>query len=177
MIGTNINAKTGLLIRWDHHLCPDIVKSKWSEEDCKKLLEEFEVNGCQWKKISESFPHRSHISVKNRFFSLVRKILRRLNKLQGRLFDQKSLTVIKPKILHEIFSISIRFSLVEGEDVVVSVKEIFMAYFTNFRSLFENLDFKVKREILKNFLKVVLVLDENYRNFEGKKMRKERFIK
>ena len=66
--------------RWHNHLNPDINKSDWSIEEKKKLIELHETFGNCWSKIAENLPGRTDNSVKNCFYSLIRKNLRKFNR-------------------------------------------------------------------------------------------------
>ena len=68
------------LKRWNNYLKPNLSKSKWTEENSKKLFELHTKYGSHWKEISQHFDGRTDNSVKNQFFALVRKSLRRISK-------------------------------------------------------------------------------------------------
>lgn len=67
--------------RWMHQLNPDLKKDKWSMNDNKHLFNLFQKIGCKWKEIAEHFKGRTDNSIKNQFFSLIRKSLRTARKL------------------------------------------------------------------------------------------------
>ena len=69
--------------RWHNYLNPQIEKVEWSREDDERLFYLQSVFGNKWKKIMEHFPGRSESCVKNRFYSSIRKALRRFNKSLG----------------------------------------------------------------------------------------------
>ena len=66
--------------RWHNHLNPDIIKADWSAEEKKKLIELHEIFGNRWSKIAENLPGRTDNSIKNCFYSLIRKNLRKFNR-------------------------------------------------------------------------------------------------
>ena len=68
--------------RWSHYLNPSLNRSEWlpSEEDTIFRLSKAYKN--QWSKIARQMPGRSENSIKNYFYSTVRKNIRRINKRQ-----------------------------------------------------------------------------------------------
>ena len=69
--------------RWSDHLNPRIIKTRWTPAESRKLFELHKTHGSQWKTISSEFPGRSHNYLKNQFFSLLRRSLRRMSKHLG----------------------------------------------------------------------------------------------
>lgn len=74
-----MSRKVGL-IRWIHQLHPSLSKIKWTEAESKKLFELHREQGSHWKNISVFFPGRTDNFLKNQFFSLIRRSIRRLTK-------------------------------------------------------------------------------------------------
>ena len=68
------------VIRWNDYLSPQIIKTSWTQEESKKLFDLHKAHGSQWKTISIEFPGRTHNYLKNQFFSLLRRSLRRMSK-------------------------------------------------------------------------------------------------
>jgi myb proto-oncogene protein len=68
------------LTRWIHQLHPNLSKTKWTEVESKKLFEFHKKHGSHWKNISVNFPGRTDNFLKNQFFSLIRRSLRRISK-------------------------------------------------------------------------------------------------
>ena len=66
--------------RWHNHLDPKILKAPWTSEEDDMIFELYKKLGRTWSKISEFLPGRSDNSVKNRFYSHLRKKLRSYNK-------------------------------------------------------------------------------------------------
>lgn len=66
--------------RWVHQVNPDLSKKKWTDDDSKILFDLHKVHGSHWKVISKSFPGRTDNFLKNQFFSLIRRSLRRICK-------------------------------------------------------------------------------------------------
>lgn len=91
----------GLLISWEHNLKPSLVKEKWSAEQNELLFGLHRQLGSKWKEIGQQFPNRSDNTIKNQFFSLVRKSLRKACRMTGITAYLRSLDTIRPKILSE----------------------------------------------------------------------------
>lgn len=68
--------------RWNNHLNPSLDKSPWSSEEDSKILELWKELGKSWTAIASHFPGRSENSVKNRFYSTMRKKLRDYNRVR-----------------------------------------------------------------------------------------------
>jgi hypothetical protein len=66
--------------RWHNHLNPEIKKSEWSSEEKRKLIDLHETFGNHWSKIAENLPGRTDNSIKNCFYSLIRKNMRKYNR-------------------------------------------------------------------------------------------------
>ncbi len=59
--------------RWHNHLCPNVVKSDWSELEQWKLFLSHKLNGNKWTQISVVLQGRSDNSIKNHWNSKMRK--------------------------------------------------------------------------------------------------------
>ncbi|CAG9314822.1 unnamed protein product [Blepharisma stoltei] len=66
--------------RWHNHINPVINKEAWTKEEEKILFEYQQIYGNKWSEIARYLPGRSDNSIKNQFYSTVRKNLRRYNK-------------------------------------------------------------------------------------------------
>lgn len=89
--------------RWINHLDPSLLRVDWQADDNAKLLDLHESLGSHWKVIAQSFPGRTDNSVKNQFFSLVRKSLRKARKSVSKNANTAEVNAIKPKILSNLF--------------------------------------------------------------------------
>lgn len=69
--------------RWVNYLNPKLHHKPWKKSEEKKLIELYKVLGKKWTKISAYFSNRSSNSVKNHFYALIRKNIRRYNKYSG----------------------------------------------------------------------------------------------
>ena len=90
--------------RWMHQLDPGLIKEKWKIEENKNLFARHKELGNHWKQIAGFFPGRTDNSVKNNFFSLIRKSLRNACKIIGKVSNTKLINKIKPKILSEFIN-------------------------------------------------------------------------
>lgn len=66
--------------RWHNHLDSCIDKKPWTQEEDDLIFELHKEFGKSWSKIAESIPGRTDNSVKNRFYSTLRRNLRKYNK-------------------------------------------------------------------------------------------------
>ncbi|CAG9330768.1 unnamed protein product [Blepharisma stoltei] len=69
--------------RWHNHLNPGINKDDWSLEEELILFENHEGLGNKWAEISKFLPGRTDNSIKNHFYSTLRKQYRRLKGSDG----------------------------------------------------------------------------------------------
>ena len=77
--------------------------SKWTFEENKLLLNIYHLKKNRWKEISKEIPFRSDNSIKNQFFALVRKGLRKAYKAIGLTDNTNKVNTIKPKVLLDFF--------------------------------------------------------------------------
>jgi hypothetical protein len=59
--------------RWRNYLGPHLGSSSWTDEEDRRLFQEFERCGTHWARIADAFPGRSGNTVRNRYFMLQRK--------------------------------------------------------------------------------------------------------
>jgi Myb-like DNA-binding domain len=77
-----IDGRTGKQCRerWHNHLNPDLNKNEWTEEEELKIFELQKQLGNKWSEIATLLPGRTDNSIKNCFYSAVRRNLRKYNK-------------------------------------------------------------------------------------------------
>ncbi|OMJ75734.1 hypothetical protein SteCoe_25072 [Stentor coeruleus] len=66
--------------RWINNLDPDITKITWSNQEELLLFEKHRIYGSKWSTISRYLDGRSGNSIKNHFYSIIRKNIRKYNK-------------------------------------------------------------------------------------------------
>lgn len=66
--------------RWINKLNPKISKQMWTDKDGERLFGLHKIHGSSWKTISNQFKGRTDNFLKNQFFSLIRRSLRRLTR-------------------------------------------------------------------------------------------------
>lgn len=77
-----ISGRTGKQIRerWFNHLNPDVKRGCWNEEEDEQIFELYQKFGTSWSKIAKYMPGRPENSIKNRFYSTLRKLVSDLKK-------------------------------------------------------------------------------------------------
>lgn len=109
--------------RWINHLDPSLIRNDWRVEDNMQLIELHQKLGSHWKNIAQKFPGRTDNSVKNQFFSLVRKSLRRAKKSVFKNANTAEVNAIKPKVLSNIFSLELELPKPIGADSIKNLPE------------------------------------------------------
>ena len=59
--------------RWKNRYDPNMRHSNWTPEEDNKIIDMFAAIGGKWIKIAREFPGRSADSIKNRYYSVLRK--------------------------------------------------------------------------------------------------------
>ena len=155
-------------------------KRKWRGEEVTSLFRLFAEHGCKWQLISRKFELRSDVSVKNTFFSSMKKILRSLALLAGVDICYTALRRIKSRILHEFFQIYFRFFFDDGKEIFVSVKEIVFSALKGNEHVLQWLSGCLRDRVLTSLLDCLFAFNEEYVKREKSKkskIRKFRFLK
>ena len=66
--------------RWLNHVDPGLSKAKWSAQEEHILYFYQQIFGNKWAYIAKYLPGRSENSIKNQFYSSIRKLLRQYNR-------------------------------------------------------------------------------------------------
>jgi hypothetical protein len=59
--------------RWCNYLAPSVSNGPWSSEDDARLLEKTREYGSKWKALTQFFPGRTDINIKNHYMTLTRR--------------------------------------------------------------------------------------------------------
>lgn len=74
--------------RWFNNLDPSIKKGQWTKSEDKIIFEMFKKEGPKWALIASLLPGRTENSIKNRFYSTIRRVRNAEEKLKKT--DEKS---------------------------------------------------------------------------------------
>lgn len=66
--------------RWINNLDPEIIKNTWTDQEETLLFDKHRAHGNKWSTISRYLDGRSGNSIKNHFYSIIRKNIRKYNK-------------------------------------------------------------------------------------------------
>jgi hypothetical protein len=59
--------------RWFYFLTPSIINGPWSADEDTLLLQKFAEFGSHWKTLTQFFPGRTEINIKNHYAALIRR--------------------------------------------------------------------------------------------------------
>ena len=98
--------------RWTNHLDPRLERNSLDSAEKLQLLDYQAKFGNSWKAISSKFRGRSDNGIKNQFFSLIRKSLRKARKCLKSSGTASQINKIKPKMLSKF--VELRLNVPEG---------------------------------------------------------------
>lgn len=81
--------------RWHNHLCPNVVKSDWTEDEQWKLFLSHKLNGNKWTQISVVLQGRSDNSIKNHWNSKMRRKLPFFKEKLDKILEEKDASKCK----------------------------------------------------------------------------------
>lgn len=146
-----------------HQIDPNLNRSGWSKEDNQKLFKLQKSLKSHWKKISENFIGRTDNSIKNQFFSVVRKALRKICKVLGKATNTIVVSRIKPKVLSEFLTMDLELK-VNGrrQPVKVNVSSFVQKFsFTKYQVLAIELN-DSELEIIQKCMDRLNLINDNY---------------
>lgn len=127
----------------------------WSKDNLKKIFNYYLEFGSQWTIIASKFKGQTDNTVKNRFFSLLRKALRKMVRLLRNKLNisyTKIINQIKPKVLTTLLERTITLETEKGNEkmeIIDIVKEF----------SFNEIDEMTQEEIKEKYPIVVKVVD------------------
>jgi len=89
--------------RWFNTLCPHVKKGNWSPEEDFNIFQLYNKYGSQWSKITEYFKGRTENSIKNRFYSTLRRIATEKKKEKTKADNNGSETLSGSKLNELLF--------------------------------------------------------------------------
>ena len=165
--------------RWHNHLDPNIKKKKWSTEEEDILLNKQLKYGNKWSIISKYLPGRTDNSIKNYFYSKLRKYIRKiLKQIQKEKFFENQNIKLGKYSSNEIYFLikknKIRYFDLNKETIIKLIlknekKEIKKITLPNKEKNFDNFYTGVKQKRFKKIkkkIKLKISIDEKQNDIE-----------
>lgn len=171
--------KKQIQIRWFNHLSPAVIKRDWSDEESRELFRRFREHGFKWKKIAAHFRGRSDNCVKNRFFCILRKVIRVASKLTQIDFEESITSVvngIRPKVLAECVSRKISLDI-NRKSVEVDLVELVGGYGLGPLSRLSSVLTPTGKLLICKLVWRILEMNESYTRAKSKTRRRKRIRK
>ncbi len=107
--------------RWFNTLNPNVKKGNWTAEEDLKIFQLFSEFGSKWSKIASFFSGRTENSIKNRFYSTLRRIHaeKKKNENDSELAKDCSLTSLEELLQHFPEALSEKVKAMEEENISV----------------------------------------------------------
>ena len=124
---------------WNNCINPGLIKGEWTSEEDFLIMEFYEKSNGNWKKIILLFNGRTKNSIKNRFFSQLRKIAtKNINVLERKIFSKIKLKELK-NFLPEAVS--------EAKNKFLSDNPMTQEEFKNYLN---KMELKIKKKMIQN---------------------------
>ena len=124
---------------WNNCINPGLIKGEWTSEEDFLIMEFYEKCNGNWKKIILLFNGRTKNSIKNRFFSQLRKIAtKNINVLERKIFSKIKLKELK-NFLPEAVS--------EAKNKFLSDNPMTQEEFKNYLN---KMELKIKKKMIQN---------------------------
>lgn len=152
--------------RWNNHLDPCLEEKSLTSEDNMRLFDLHCEFGNAWKKISQQFKGSSDNRIKNQFFAMIRKSLRKARKALKQSFNTAQVNQIKPKMLSKFLEKHVEIpkeihSKVKGfswtHSNPIKVKD-FIQFFLNSKN--KNLEKEITPSVAKQIEFILSKLEE-----------------